>query len=68
MSAKTDQVKGRIKQAIGALAGDEKLKRDGRRDERAGRTKQKADEVIDVVRDKIEDVVETLASAPRRSE
>lgn len=65
MSAKTDQVKGRIKQVIGALAGNEKLKRDGRRDERAGRTKQKADEVIDVVRDKIEDVVETLPSGTK---
>jgi uncharacterized protein YjbJ (UPF0337 family) len=59
MSGKTDQVKGRIKQAIGALTGDEKLKRQGRRDERAGAAKQKVDGAIDVVRDKLEDVALT---------
>jgi uncharacterized protein YjbJ (UPF0337 family) len=60
MGGNTDKVRGRIKQAIGALTGDEKLKRDGRGDERVGRTKQKADEAIDVVGDKLEDVAETL--------
>jgi uncharacterized protein YjbJ (UPF0337 family) len=61
MGGNTDKVKGRVKQAIGALTGDEKLKRDGRADERAGGVKQKADEAIDVVRDKLDHVAETLA-------
>lgn len=62
MGGNTDKVRGRIKQAIGALTGDEKLKRNGRGDERAGRTKKKADEAIDVVREKLEGVAKTLSS------
>ncbi|MFA5889780.1 MAG: CsbD family protein [Actinomycetota bacterium] len=61
MGGNADKVKGRIKQTIGALVGDEKLKRDGKRDERAGSTKQKADDAVDVVRDKLEKVAETLS-------
>ena len=53
MSGKTDKVKGRTKQAIGSLTGDDKLKRAGRHDERAGQAKQKAAKVIDAVRDKV---------------
>ncbi|MFA5891850.1 MAG: CsbD family protein [Actinomycetota bacterium] len=60
MSGKTDKVAGRIKQAFGALTGDKKLKRDGRADERAGNIKQKADDSIDAIRDKLEDAAETL--------
>lgn len=60
MSGKTDKVAGRIKQAIGSLTGNSKLKRDGRADERAGHIKQKADDSIDAIRDKLEDAAETL--------
>lgn len=65
MSGGTDTVKGRAKQAIGVLTGDEKLKKDGRHDERAGQIKQKADEAVDAVRDKLEDVAETLSSSEK---
>lgn len=65
MGTNTDKVKGRVKQSIGALTGDEKLQKDGRQDERAGRIKQKADEAIDVVRDKLEDVADTLRPSER---
>jgi len=51
MAMNSDTVIGRIKQAFGALTGDKKLKREGRADERAGATKQKANETIDKVRD-----------------
>ena len=60
MRGTTDKVTGRIKQAIGSLTGNEKLKRQGRADERAGRLKQQADDAIGAVRDKLEDVAETL--------
>jgi uncharacterized protein YjbJ (UPF0337 family) len=53
VGGKTEQAKGRIKQVIGALSGNEKRKRNGRHDERAGRTKQKVDEAIDGIRDKL---------------
>ena len=65
MGGSTDKVKGRAKQAVGALSGDEKLQRDGRRDERAGGIKQRVDEAIDVVRDKLDEVAETLSSSEK---
>lgn len=60
MGGNTDEAKGRVKQAVGALTGDEKLQRDGRRDERVGEIKKKADEVIDTARDKVEDLVDKV--------
>lgn len=60
MSGNTDEAKGRAKQAIGAVIGDEKLKQDGRVDERTGKIKTKANELIDVARDKVADVVEKV--------
>lgn len=56
MGGTTDEAKGRVKQAIGAITGDEDLKKDGRRDERVGQIKEKADEAIDAVRDKVDDI------------
>ena len=50
-SGKTDEVKGRVKEAAGALAGDAKLKRKGRVDQAIGKMKQKAEKVIDKVKD-----------------
>jgi uncharacterized protein YjbJ (UPF0337 family) len=72
MNGNIDKAKGRIKQAVGSLTGDDKLKTDGRRDEVAGDikvkvddtielAKQKAGETIDLVRDEIDDAAETQA-------
>jgi len=47
---KTDELKGRVKEAAGALTGDEKLKREGQVDQTVGKIKQKTDEVIDKVK------------------
>lgn len=49
MSGKTDQVKGKLKQAAGDLTGNDDLRREGKLDELAG----KAKEVVDKVRDKL---------------
>jgi uncharacterized protein YjbJ (UPF0337 family) len=65
MRATTDTVKGRIKQTLGALTGNKKLKRDGRADERTGRIKKQADGAIDAVRDTLEDAAETLRPGPK---
>lgn len=46
-SGKTDQVKGRIKEAAGALTGDASLKREGKVDQAVGKVKQTAEKVID---------------------
>ena len=51
MSGKTDQVKGRVKEAAGAIADDDKLRREGKQDQIAGKVKEGAEKVIDKVRD-----------------
>ena len=50
---KTDELKGRVKEAAGALTGDEKLKREGRVDQTVGKIKQKADEILDKVKEAV---------------
>ncbi|MEO8362596.1 MAG: CsbD family protein [Vicinamibacteria bacterium] len=49
-SGKTDELKGRVKEAAGALTGDAKLKREGRLDQATGSAKQAAEKVIDKVK------------------
>ena len=51
MSGTTDKAKGRVKEAVGALTGDEKLKREGKRDQVAGKVKDAVDRTVDRVRD-----------------
>ena len=50
-SGKSDEVKGRVKEAAGALTGDETLKREGKADQAIGKIKQKVEKVIDKVKD-----------------
>jgi len=38
-SGKTDELKGRVKEAAGALTGDKKLTREGRTDQTVGKIK-----------------------------
>jgi uncharacterized protein YjbJ (UPF0337 family) len=52
-SGKSDELKGRVKEAAGALTGDKKLKREGRADQAIGKMKRKAEKVIDKVKDAI---------------
>jgi uncharacterized protein YjbJ (UPF0337 family) len=50
-SGRTDELKGRLKEAAGALTADAKLKREGRVEQTAGQTKQKAQRVIHKIKD-----------------
>ena len=50
-SGKSDELKGRVKEAAGALTGDKKLKREGRTDQAVGKIKQTAEKVIDKVKE-----------------
>jgi uncharacterized protein YjbJ (UPF0337 family) len=52
-SGKSDEVKGRVKEAAGALTGDKKLKREGKADQAVGKVKQKLEKVIDKVKDAV---------------
>jgi uncharacterized protein YjbJ (UPF0337 family) len=49
-SGKSDKLKGRVKEAAGALTGNAKLKRKGRADQAVGSMKQTVEDVIDWVK------------------
>jgi uncharacterized protein YjbJ (UPF0337 family) len=48
MSGKTDVVKGRIKEAAGALTGNDKLRARGKTDQAIGKAKQIAEKAVKV--------------------
>ncbi len=49
MGGKSDIVKGRIKEAAGALTGNDKLRNEGKMDQAVGQVKQSANKVVDKV-------------------
>lgn len=53
MGAKSDEAKGRIKEAAGDLTGNKALKRRGRADRAGGKVKTKVGEGIDKAKDAI---------------
>jgi len=61
MSGNTKRAKGRAKQAVGAVTGDDKLKQEGKRDERVGELENKVDDVTDAVNDKLDEVIEKVS-------
>ena len=58
MSGKTDVVKGRIKEAAGALTGNDRLREEGKGDQAVGKTKQAAQKVVDKVKKAVDKVIE----------
>jgi uncharacterized protein YjbJ (UPF0337 family) len=48
-SGKSDELKGRVKEAAGALIGDTQLKQEGKTDQAVGKIKQKVEKVVDKV-------------------
>ena len=50
MGGKTDVVKGRIKEAAGALTGNDKLREEGKTDQAVGKTKQAVQKAADTVK------------------
>ena len=70
MSGKTDQVKGRAKEAAGTLTGNEKLESEGKADRRGGEIKQTLEhgtdriaEFIDKAGDKGEKAIDKVKDA-----
>ncbi|MEX2207777.1 MAG: CsbD family protein, partial [Myxococcota bacterium] len=53
-SGKSDELKGRIKEATGVLIGDKKLEREGQTDQVVGKVKQNVEKVIDKVKDAVD--------------
>jgi uncharacterized protein YjbJ (UPF0337 family) len=58
MSGKTDVVKGRIKEAAGALTGNDKLRAEGQTDQAVGKAKQAVQKVADKVKKTVDKVIE----------
>lgn len=56
MSGKTDDMKGKAKEAVGDLTGDKDLQREGKADQTAGAVKDKIGAAKDWVEDKVDDV------------
>jgi uncharacterized protein YjbJ (UPF0337 family) len=50
-SGKTEELKGRAKEAAGALADDDDLKREGRADQRGGKLSQAGEKLKDAAQD-----------------
>ncbi len=51
MTGKGDEIKGRVKEAAGAITDDDKLRNEGKVDQAAGKTKQAVEKVVDKVKD-----------------
>lgn len=56
MGEKTDTISGRVKQAVGAVIGDAKTKREGERQEKKGELKGKVDTALGKVQDARQDL------------
>jgi uncharacterized protein YjbJ (UPF0337 family) len=56
MSGKTDIVKGRIKEAAGALTGNDELRDEGQADQEIGKLKQVAEKAVKKVKDAVKKV------------
>jgi uncharacterized protein YjbJ (UPF0337 family) len=57
MGGKTDVVKGRIKEAAGALTGNDKLREEGKTDQAVGEAKQAVQKVADTVENAVNKVI-----------
>ena len=59
MNMNRDQAKGKVKEAVGDLTDDEKLKNEGKADQLVGNAK----EVVQNVADKADDVIDDIKKA-----
>jgi uncharacterized protein YjbJ (UPF0337 family) len=54
MAGKAEEIKGRVKEAAGALTGNDKLRREGKIEQAAGKTKRTVEKVVDKTKDVVE--------------
>lgn len=57
---KAEDLKGRGKEAVGSLSGDDDLKNEGKGDQATAEGKQKLSDAADAVKDKVDDVKNKL--------
>ena len=53
MGGKADEVKGRVKEAAGAVTGNDKLRDAGKADQAAGKVKEVAEKAVDKAKDAV---------------
>jgi uncharacterized protein YjbJ (UPF0337 family) len=56
MTGKSEEIKGRIKEAAGALTDDDKLRRDGKLDQATGKVKQAVEKVVEKTKGVLKDL------------
>jgi uncharacterized protein YjbJ (UPF0337 family) len=56
MSGKTDEMKGRVKEAAGAVTDDDRLRHEGKVDQSVGKAKQAVEKVADKTKAAIDKV------------
>jgi uncharacterized protein YjbJ (UPF0337 family) len=56
MGERTDDIKGRAKEALGDLTDDDSMKREGKIDQGKAEVKEKVREVTDKIGDKVKDI------------
>jgi uncharacterized protein YjbJ (UPF0337 family) len=67
MSGKIDTIKGRIKEALGALTDNDDLKREGQRDQAVGEVKEAAESAAEKVKDTVERAAEKVQDTVKRA-
>lgn len=65
MGGKLDEIKGRIKEAAGALTGNDELRDAGKADQAVGKVKQVAENAIDTVQQAADAAVEMARKAAK---
>ncbi|MGZ5352415.1 MAG: CsbD family protein [Actinomycetota bacterium] len=58
MGEKTDEAKGRVKEAAGDLTDDDDLKREGKMDQAGATVKRKTGEAVDKTKEVIDDLTD----------
>jgi uncharacterized protein YjbJ (UPF0337 family) len=54
MAGKAQEMKGRVKEAAGAMTNNNRMRREGRLEQAAGKTKQAVSKAVDKVKDAVE--------------
>lgn len=63
MGSTTDKIKGRVKEAVGVITDNDRLKSEGQTDQVVGEVKEAAERAAEKVKDKVERVVEKIKDA-----
>jgi len=67
MNGSADVAKGRIKEAAGALTGNDKLRAEGRKDQAIGHVKQAAEKGVEKAKDNARKVVDKAKGVAKKT-